>query len=297
MTSIKKHMEMISQLIEEIENNLTYKVNVLDLSKQLDLSPWHFQRLFKSIVGDSIGSYIRGRRLSRASELLSTTSRTIIDIAFEVGFNSHESFTRSFKAFFNYSPKQYRKVKPKVLTNQKPVLSQELLTHLIDGMDLKPHIVDLPKQYIVGLETSVPSPFTTLDPICESVGETWFKLFDRENEILGADNSKLCALTISPSGFYTEDLLRYIAGIPVSKIYIIPHGMTSFIIPKQKVAVFDVVTNVDDEIAKKTVDFIYGYWLYNSGYERGSGTDYELFEDIIDRYTGNFKTKYVIPLK
>lgn len=297
MNKIKKHLEMIFNIIEEIEINLAYKVNVLDLAKQLELSPWHFQRLFKSIVGDSIGSYIRGRRLSKAAELLSTTSRTIIDIAFEVGFNSHESFTRSFKSFFKYSPKEYRKVKTKVLTNQKPILSPELLSHLVDGMNLEPLIIDLPKQYIIGLETSVPSPFTTLDPICNSVGETWFKLFDRENEIIGSDNSKLCALTISPSGFYTEDVLRYIAGIPVENIDNIPHGMTSFIIPKQKVAIFDVVTNVDDEIAKKTVDFIYGYWLYNSGYERGSGTDYELFEDIVDRYKGEFKTKYVIPLK
>ncbi|OUR74720.1 AraC family transcriptional regulator, partial [Arcobacter sp. 31_11_sub10_T18] len=87
---MQKHLEMIQDLVDKIEKDVSYDVNILSLSNSFDISPWHFQRLFKSIVGDSLGSYTRGRRLSLAATMLQTTKLSIVDIAFEVGFNSHE---------------------------------------------------------------------------------------------------------------------------------------------------------------------------------------------------------------
>lgn len=291
------YINQITSLTEEIDSDLTYTANVLDLASRFDLSPWHFQRLFKSIVGDSLGKYIRGRRLSKASELLLNTERTIIEIAIDVGFNSHESFTRSFKSYFEMTPKEFRIMRPSVLIKKKPLLTTELLKHITKGMDLEPDIKIMPEQVIIGMETEVPSPFTTKDAICNFVGQTWFSLFDREDEIKHSNNSVMYALTKSPSGNFTEDLLRYIAGIPVNKVETVPDGMTAATIPEQKVAIFHTMTDIDEEVAKRTIDYIYGYWLFNSGYERGNGNDFEMFTDIVDKYTGKFTSNYIIPLK
>ena len=107
----QSHLKEIQGLVDHIESHLAEEINVLGLAKSLKISPWHFQRLFKSLVGDSLGSYIRGRRLSRAAQLLRDSNSSIIDIALEVGFNSHEAFSRSFKTQYEVTPKEFRNSK------------------------------------------------------------------------------------------------------------------------------------------------------------------------------------------
>ena len=294
---MQSHLKMIQDLVDKIEEDVGYDVNIKKLASVNNMSPWHFQRLFKSIVGDTLGNYTRGRRLSLAANLLLETNLSIIDIAFSVGFTSHESFTRSFKSYFNFSPKDFRIKKPLVLINKKPLLTDELLEHITEGMHQKPIILEKEEQTIIGLQTLVPSPFvSSRDKICEYVAPFWFSLFEQESKITNRIKHTYYALSISPSGNFTEDKLSYIAGAPVTSLDEIPKGMSSYTIPKQKVAIFDISTDIDSETAKKTIDYIYGYWLPNSNYKRGIGNDYELFENVIDFMKPSFTTKYVIPI-
>lgn len=293
---MNKHIQIIQDLVNEIEENVSYDVNIKSLAQSYSLSPWHFQRLFKSIVGSSLGQYTRGRRLSIAANMLLETDLSILDIAYNVGFSTHESFTRSFKEYFNYSPKDFRIKKPKVLINKKPLLTDDLLEHITKGMDLEPKIVELPEQLIVGMETKIPSPFVSRNRICDYVAQFWYSLFEQEKEVENKIPYTYYALSISASGDFTEDELSYIAGIPVSRVDEIPEGMKVYTIPKQKVAIFDILTDIDAETAQKTVDYIYGYWIPNSKYKRGKGADYELFENAVDFSKGEFSTKYVVPI-
>jgi AraC family transcriptional regulator len=80
---MSKDLTLISNLVDQIEENLSDEVDIVSLAKSFDISPWHFQRLFKSLVGDSLGGYVRGRRLTRAAQLLLDTESSIIDIALE----------------------------------------------------------------------------------------------------------------------------------------------------------------------------------------------------------------------
>ena len=57
----------------KICSSLGYDVNIKSLAQSYSLSPWHFQRLFKSIVGSSLGQYTRGRRLTLAANMLLET--------------------------------------------------------------------------------------------------------------------------------------------------------------------------------------------------------------------------------
>lgn len=293
---MNKHINLIQDLVNQIEENVSYDVNIKSLSESYSLSPWHFQRLFKSIVGSSLGQYTRGRRLSIAANMLLETDVSILDVAYNVGFSTHESFTRSFKEYFNYSPKDFRLQKPKVLINKKPLLSDELLEHITTGINTEPKIVELPEQLVVGMETKIPSPFVDRNKICDYVATFWYSLFEQEKEVKNRIAHTYYALSISATGDFTEDELTYIAGVPVLQVENIPKGMKVYTIPKQKVAIFEVKTNIDAQTAQKTVDYIYGYWLPTSKYKRGKGADYELFENVIDFTKGEFLTSYVVPI-
>jgi len=293
---VNKHIKIIQDLVNQIEENVSYDVNIKSLSQSYSLSPWHFQRLFKSIVGSSLGQYTRGRRLSIAANMLVETDSSILDIAVNVGFSTHESFTRSFKDYFNYSPKDFRIEKPKVLINKKPLLTDELLEHITTGINLEPKIVELPEQLIVGMETKIPSPFVSRNKICDYVATFWYSLFEQERKVKNKIAHTYYALSISKSGDFTEEELTYIAGVPVSLVENIPKEMKVYTLPKRKVAIFDIKTNIDAETAQKTADYIYGYWIPNSKYKRGIGADYELFQNAVDFTKGDFDTSYVIPI-
>ncbi|MDQ7057591.1 MAG: AraC family transcriptional regulator [Ghiorsea sp.] len=291
---MQTHIEMIQNLVNQIEENLAENIHIPKLANNFDISPWHFQRLFKSLIGDTLGSYVRGRRLTKAAQLLHQSQLGIIDIAFEVGFNSHEAFTRSFKTYFNHSPKDFRLEKPQVLLNEKPLLTDVLLQHLTQGMLLEPTIVQRPAQTIVGFGTTIPSPFLSDEKYCDRLFNSWKSLLDRQNEISNRLDETLLGITISPSGNFTEDMLDFIAGAPTSSAEPLPEGMVIHHLPAQDIAVFNIAV-VDNDTVSKTMDYIYGYWLPNAPYTRGHGDDYELFENLSLLEIPKF-SKYVIPI-
>lgn len=100
--------ESIQRVLDFIEDNLTQNYTPEELSKVAALSPFYFQRLFSRLVKHPVYEYMKMRRLARACETLSQKDRRILDIALEHGFNSHESFTKTFKSAFGITPEEYR---------------------------------------------------------------------------------------------------------------------------------------------------------------------------------------------
>ncbi|MCG7585154.1 helix-turn-helix domain-containing protein [Photobacterium sp. OFAV2-7] len=288
-------LQLIKRLVSQIEDNLADEADIVSLAASFQVSPWHFQRLFKSLVGDTLGNYIRGRRLTRAAHLLLNTQWGIIDIAFHVGFNSHEAFTRSFKSHFQLTPKQFRQQRPAVRQNEKPLLTVDLYQHFARNMQREPTIIKRPELSIVGFEISISSPFLSPDGYCDLLVEPWMNLFNRQGEVENRLPDTFYGLTVSPSGNFTEESLNYISAVPVTSLGKLPQGMVVHTFPEQWVAMFDVHT-VDADTVGKTMDYIYGYWLPNSGYKRGLGDDYEYFEGTEYFDLSKLKSKYVIPL-
>ena len=293
--TVNYNLDVLQTLVDEIEGNLAEDVSVLSLSERSGLSPWHFQRWFKSLIGDTLGSYIRGRRLTRAAKLLLETDMGIIDIAVGVGFGSHEAFTRSFKAYFSMSPKAFRQGRPRVRLNEKPMLDERLLHHISHRIAREPIIEVRPTFSITGFATRIPSPFVTDQTNCYLMQPAWVRLFERETSIPGGIPKTYYGLTLSESGDFTEDELTHLATIETTDSVNVSEDMTVHHLPEQRVAIFDVA-GIDAEAANRTIDYIYGFWLPNSDYRRGEGSDYEWMEGI-DQFDPSTGSKYVIPLK
>lgn len=68
-----------------------------------------FHRLMVQALGETPGTHQRRLRLDRGAWLLLTTRTTILDIALETGFESHETFTRAFRRRFGVTPSSFRR--------------------------------------------------------------------------------------------------------------------------------------------------------------------------------------------
>ena len=121
-------------------------------------------------------------------------------------------------------------------------------------------------------------------------------LLKRQDEIANRQQPMFYGVTASPSGNFTEDSLDFIAGIPVASAGIVPEGMVAHTLPEQLVAMFKVAS-IDHDTSLKTINYIYGYWLPNSSYTRGSGSDYELFDETDGFIEPGLGSLYVIPIK
>ena len=72
------------------------------------LSPSQFGRVFKEVYGETPHRYLQRRRVERAMTLLRQTDRTVTDIAWDVGFASLGTFSRTFRAVVGCSPSEFR---------------------------------------------------------------------------------------------------------------------------------------------------------------------------------------------
>lgn len=101
-TPIFRSLNMIEERIQE-------KLTVEALAQGVHFSKYHYQRMFREAVGDSVMGYVTRRKLALAAGELAETDSTVLEIALRYGYDSHEGFTRSFKACMGVTPAEYRK--------------------------------------------------------------------------------------------------------------------------------------------------------------------------------------------
>ncbi|MGN0621928.1 MAG: AraC family transcriptional regulator [Porcipelethomonas sp.] len=105
-------MEWISALrnaINYMEEHLLDDINAQEVSKQVYMSPFYFQKGFQIITGFSVSEYIRNRRLYLAALEIASGHDNIIDIALKYGYTTPESFTKAFSRFHGTTPVQMRR--------------------------------------------------------------------------------------------------------------------------------------------------------------------------------------------
>ncbi len=86
-----------------------HEVTAVELAGRARLSRFHFDRVIAATAGESPARFRRRVLLERAAFRLVTTRATILDVAVEAGYSSHEAFTRAFTRAYGVPPKQWRR--------------------------------------------------------------------------------------------------------------------------------------------------------------------------------------------
>lgn len=116
--------ETIQQSIDMIECHMSEDLPIERLAKQACLSPFYYQRLFQRLCGYRVHEYIKGRRLSKAVYVIKKGTTSMLDVALDCGFQSHEAFSKAFKDTFQMTPSTYQKTK--VTLNVMPRVDLQL---------------------------------------------------------------------------------------------------------------------------------------------------------------------------
>jgi AraC-like DNA-binding protein len=98
----------LGEALSHLENHIQHSVNLEELARIAHMSRRSFLRVFQSATGTSPIAWQLGQRIQRASSLLRHTDKRITEIAFEVGFNDSNYFTRQFRKTTGLSPREYR---------------------------------------------------------------------------------------------------------------------------------------------------------------------------------------------
>ena len=107
---MKGQKEAVKKAIDYIEKYLEEEISLDTISKNIGYSKFHLNRIFTEYTGITMYKYLQNRRLTVAAEKLVKTNKPIIQIAYEAGYDTQQSFSFAFKQIYLYPPKIYRDI-------------------------------------------------------------------------------------------------------------------------------------------------------------------------------------------
>lgn len=113
MPAHRAHRTRIDAAVAQIERSCAGPLPLADLAAQVGLSPFHFLRAFRKVTGSTPHQYIIGARIRRAARLLLDTTRSVTEIAYDVGFEDLSNFVRTFHRAAGCAPGAFRKGPPR----------------------------------------------------------------------------------------------------------------------------------------------------------------------------------------
>jgi AraC family transcriptional regulator len=98
----------LRKIEDYVRAHLAESISVEALAELVELSPFHFSRVFKRATGMSPLQFVTRERIVRAQQLVRETSRSLIEIALEVGYTSPSHFAQVFRRVVGVAPTEFR---------------------------------------------------------------------------------------------------------------------------------------------------------------------------------------------
>lgn len=252
---------MLKNTIELIEDNLDNdELNIMFLATKLFISPFYLQRVFYSLAGKTLGSYIRERKLTEAGTDIKNGEK-VLDVAIKYGYESQESFSRSFKKFHGINPGVAKKG---VIISCTPMIN---INNLIKGkinMDIKIEKENAFSIVVITKEFNEETSF-------ENVPKFWDEYYE-----IGYQNVVPPMLGICINN---SDGLEFEYGIGSLKEYCneIPEGFKIIDIPENLWGKFYTKGKLPTAIQNLWTEVV--EWVQNSEYEIISNYDFECYSE------------------
>lgn len=276
------YSEKLNVIVEYIHNNLDSKIDIKTLAELSNFSPYHFHRISKALLGESIGAYISRTRIETAAKMIRYTNLDIETIAYNVGFETPSSLSKKFKSYFGISPMGYRKDKSYNLKlNQKMDKTLNIK---------KPKIITIEDKQC--LYYRMQGAYQTLD-----YQDAWSKLWaEVKTQKLFTKGIEHLGLPYDDPKITDEDKIRYDACLVIHKEAKPSGDIGVKTLKGGQFAVF-LYQGSYSHFAD-VYDYMFNDWLLN--------TDYQLRDaPTVEKYISNperteehkLKTEFYIPIK
>ena len=186
----------IQELVDEIDDCIRAgndeALTLTHLSEKLGYSRYHVSRKFSEIAGMQMRDYLRYRKLAFALKNIRDTQASILEVAMNHGFSSHEAFTRAFKEAYGITPSEYRR-KPVPVVLRTVIKPFDCYLMEMGGQDMekesgviRTYFVTIPAHKFLHIRNY------------ESVGYCDF--WQKQSRIPGQDCATICGLLESIRG-------------------------------------------------------------------------------------------------
>ncbi len=272
------YVERVNLAIDFIVQNLDQCIQLDDVARVACFSPFHFHRIFRTLVGETLKQFVRRLRLERALHVMShQRDRPLTEIALASGFASSSDFSRTFKQRYGVPPSVFdidtfrhdnrEHLKATAGPGQEHLLERLQPGENPDGFEVT--LRELPARTVAYIR--VTEPFQGV-PVIEAAQ----RLMAWADERGVGDRPWLGYMWDDPEIVALEDC-RYDVGVEVDDVQ--PAGEIGRIeFPPMLVAQVEVRGKIDLE--QRAIDWIWGTWLPRSPYVP---TDQPSFEAWIGR--------------
>ena len=275
------YKERINEVLYHIHYDIAANLSVEELAQIASLSPFHFNRIFKKTVGESVHAYVRRVRLEHAANaLLFNPDSSISEILCESGFVSNSSFTHAFKEYFGVTPTKWREVDTPLHINQNIA-------------DIE--VLDVEVAYTPRIKVA----YVRHKGYNKTIKEAWLKLQEwcYENR-LDFEKKEMIGLHHSNPNIVKKEECHYVACLKLEdeKEYFHSGEVGVMFIPRMFCAKFTLSGKYGDLM--KYMDYIYYKWLPNSKYEKVHLPSMAIYhKNHFIRKDEKFELDFYIPLR
>jgi len=108
-STVTEYQRRVCLAMNFISRNLDKEISLEQIAESASFSMFHFHRIFKVVVGETVTGFTRRLRLElSANKLLSNHQDSITEIAMDCGFSSSQNFAKAFRKHFGITPSAYR---------------------------------------------------------------------------------------------------------------------------------------------------------------------------------------------
>lgn len=257
-------MSLVEKTLFVVEQTLGERINLDALAAKVGRTPYHLSRVFAGATGTSLVRHHRDRRLSEAAKRLADGATDVLDVALNAGFESHEAFSRAFRARFGTSPSAVRAAghtRDLELTEPITMNSQN---------NLKPEPVDFetrPAMKLVGLSRR----FT--EDTMKTVPALWQELVPWMGRLPG----EVAGPTYGVSYDFKDGGFSYFCGAETRDPADVPPELTVLDVPKQFCAIFEHHGHISG--FQETFKAVWSHYFAHAEVKAVEGYELEIYDE------------------
>lgn len=287
--STTEYANRMHRVIEHIDRHLDERLKLEALASVAHFSSFHFHRLFTAWMGETLGDYVRRRRLEVAAQRMVAQPRLpVLQVALSVGFGSTEAFGRAFKARFGNTPSAWRAAQVSNRDQAKSNSDQAFARPVGNDGGMKVTIVDRQPTRVAYLRH--------VGPYGRSISNFWMQEVDPWMQTNGLHGRPRYGISHDDPGITPSEKLRYDAAVEVSPDFVGAgkHQQTTLPGGKYAVAKFK---GTDAEVGEAWT-WLLRDWLPASGMQLDSRPFFEHYpiDATYDAATGTFACDICIPV-